>query len=225
MEISLHLRKSKLNDMESITLPNELRTNTIALNKSLRAHNEACKKITDIANEQLASIGNYEPHDLVTILRGHIARCIQAVTDNECYGPAERADRLRQWATVRQAVSRAAEAMEGFSREWPEAVLRYDEKSGEYVCVNADEVIRNSSTHAVPEDATLYIQLIAEVRAAIDHVRRFEQENGMKVMPLRTLLDMTQQDIIRVWLDNGFVLDLRYAPASKEWYYENTPKY
>ena len=211
--------------MESITLPNELRTNGIALANALRNHNDACRRIVDIANDHLASIGSYEPHDIAPILRAHISRAIQAVNNNECFGEYERADRLRQWATVRQAVSRAAEAMEGFSREWPEAVLRYDEKSGEYVCVNADEVIRNRSTHAVPEDATLYIQLIAEVRAAIDHVRRFEQENGMKVMPLRTLLDMTQQDIIRVWLDNGFALDLRYAPTSKEWYYENTPKY
>lgn len=211
--------------MEQITFPNEVRANTVKLTKDLQDYNKAISKLVDIMTEQFPRVGYDEPKDLTCILRAKIYEKIQAVEENECFGEAERADRLRQWDTIRQSVNRAVVVVEAFYRNYPKIQLQYDWASGKYTAANADELIHEESTHNVPEEAEIYKSLIDDVRLAISHLRKYERENDLKVMRLATLLDMKEVDLIRFWLNGDFHLDTRFLPVTKEGYYAMTPQY
>ena len=98
-------------------------------------------------------------------------------------------------------------AVERFVNDWREVAPGLD--GGSIVTADITETLTPLYTVQVPLQAYTHLQLINNVKEAINSLRAWEKEQDIKKIPLKELLSFKEDGLLQSWCNGSIKIDHR----------------
>jgi len=157
------------------------------------------------------------PRDLADItedwLQREINTCAAPIRQDRSLTAAEKQERLKPWKALRQRALRLVNIIQGILAANQDVIFTIeDDEDGQpryYISeAQIEEVALQRATHDVPPEAIQHLELIQEVREAIEILRTFEENHNVRRFTTEQLLNMPWTGgLDELWTTGGIFKD------------------
>lgn len=163
-----------------------------------------------------------------TWLQRQIDECTAPIKADKSLTGDERRERLKSWKALRQRALRLIDVVQGILLANPDTVFTVeDDEDGQphyYISeAQIEDVARQRATHDIPAEAIQHLELIQQVRAAVDALREFEEAHNVKRYTVEQLLHLPWTNgLDELWVTGGIFKDAveekykNFFPAYKQ---------
>lgn len=191
-------------------------TQNIILQQQLENAAYNCKTALNKAQEalyKLCKLADYPtPSTLTEItasnLVAFVAQRIEAVKNTPLYTQAQRDKIIADWVEWRFKAMPYVTAIEKFTNEWQDVSPYLD--GGNIITADITQSLAPRFTVEVPLQAYTHIALIHNVKQAISELRDWEREQDTKKIPLKELLNLTEDGLLQSWANGGIKVNHRF---------------
>lgn len=144
-------------------------------------------------------------------LREQLGNRIALVRADKSLTAAERETRLAPWRAIKSRAERTVLKIDGILHDWPELDWLPDPDGLNYHLADeqVETLAEQKATREVPAAAEEHWRLIAQMRTAVEALRRFEVENNVKDAPLVMLSRMSENQLYQAWISRDILLERR----------------
>lgn len=163
------------------------------------------------------------PADLADItptwLQQQLDQCTAPIKADKSLTGDERRDRLKPWKAISQRTTRLVNIVQGILASNGDVVFTIEnDENGQpryYISEpQIEEVARQRATHDIPPEALLHLELIQQVREAVENLRGFEEAHNVKRYTIEQLLVMPWiSGLCDMWVTGSILID----PMAKKW--------
>lgn len=201
--------------------------------QSIIIEHERLQMLRQLANvsrslqQTMAELQNIEelqpmPADLgditTTWLQQRIDECTAPIKADKSLTVDERRERLKPWRAINQRATRLVGIIEGILQTNTDVVFTVSDDNGRpHYSISEQQieaVALQRATHPVPVEALQHLELIQEVRAAVDALREFERAHNVKRYTIEQLLGLPWSGGLA---DMWAVGDVFRDPNAKKW--------
>ena len=190
-------------------------THTIVLQQELDEATYQCRKSLQRANEairELHRLADYPtPNTLKEVstrnLLAFAEQRVNAVKATPIYTQSQKQQVIDGWTEWRVKAMPLVVAIENFYNEWQEVSPVLDTATMTILTSDITEALTPRFTVEVPIQAHRHLELIANVRKAVNELRDWEQEQDSKKIPLNELLSFTEDEIKQSWANGSITVD------------------
>lgn len=190
--------------------------NTIVLTQELNDATYQCRRALNHAQaalKELLKLADYPtPSRLEDVTAANLVAFVQqrvnAVKATPIYTQAQRDNAIDDWVEWRVKAMPHVVAVERFCNEWQEVSPKLDGDT--IVSADITEALTPRYTVQVPLQAHTHLQLINSVREAINSLRAWEKEQDTKKIPLKELLNLTEDGLLQSWANGGIKVNHRF---------------
>jgi hypothetical protein len=130
-----------------------------------------------------------------TWLQRQIDECTAPIKADKSLTSDERRERLKPWKALRQRALRLVDVVQGILLANPDTVFTVeDDEDGQphyYISeAQIEDVARQRATHPVPAEALQHLDLIQQVREAVENLREFEDKHNVRRYTVEQLLHL-----------------------------------
>lgn len=193
----------------NIILQKEKQTVIAELQRDEAALRTAVDKLHDI--EELTVPTSLEDIAVPTWARQQVNPRLSLIKADESLTADEQRQRQALWLAVKQRAVRAIEKVSEIIERWPGLSWLRDEDGKNFHLDQSqiEQVATQVATREVPPQAEEHWRLIAEMRTAVEALRRFEVENNVKDAPLVMLSRMSENQLYEAWVNRDILLERR----------------
>ena len=143
-------------------------------------------------------------------LMAFVAQRIEAVRGTTLYPEQQRGKIIDEWVEWRVKAMPHVAAVEAFVNEWQVVSPVLDTATMAIYTSDLNECLTPLYTVQVPLQAHTHLQLINNMREAINSLRDWEKEQDTIKIPIAKLLAKSDEDIIYSWVKGTIKVDHRY---------------
>lgn len=130
-----------------------------------------------------------------TWLQRQIDECTAPIKADKSLTSDERRERLKPWKALRQRALRLVDIVQGILLANPDVVFTIeDDENGQHRYYISEQQIEDvalqRATHEIPVEAIQHLELIQQVRAAVDALREFEEAHNVRRYTVEQLLHL-----------------------------------
>lgn len=146
-------------------------------------------------------------------LQREINACAAPIRQDRSLTAAEKQDRLKPWKALRQRALRLVNIIQGILVANPDVTFTIEDDGNGQRRYFIDEaqieaVALQRATHDVPSEAIQHLELIQEVREAIEILRTFEEKHNVRRFTTEQLLNMPWTGgLDELWTTGGIFKD------------------
>lgn len=189
--------------------------NTIVLSQELDEAVYNCRKALQKANEAIRELHHLADYPTPTTLAdvttqsliAFVSQRKEAVNNTPLYTAKERERIISDWTEWRTKAMPFVVVVENFVSEWQEVKPVLDTATMSILTSDIAEALTPRFTVEVPIQAHRHLELIANVRKAVNELRDWEQEQDSKKIPLNELLSFTEDEIKQSWANGTVKID------------------
>lgn len=190
--------------MATIVLQRELEEATYQCRTALRNAQEAIKELHHLADYPTpTTLKDVTTRNLLAF----VEQRTNAVKNTPIYTAAQRDKAISDWQEWRIKAMPFVVAIENFVTEWQEVSPVLDTATMEILTSDIAEALTPRFTVEVPIQAHRHLELIANVRKAVNELRDWEHEQDCKKIPLNKLLSFTDEEIKQSWASGNIKID------------------
>lgn len=139
------------------------------------------------------------PSDLADIneewLQSEVNACAAPIRQDRSLTAVEKQERLKPWKALRQRALRLVYIVQGILLANPDVVFTIeDDDNGQHRYYISEQQIEDvalqRATHDIPLEALQHLELIQEVRAAVEILRKFEEQHNVKRYTVEQLMNL-----------------------------------
>ena len=154
------------------------------------------------------------PKDITKIdkdfIDGVFAPRLEAVRKDITLTEDERDEKIKQWQRIKASCFKLANAIQETLSKWPEAVWRFNDESNVFEVSDFYDIVDTRSTFDTPAEARQHHQLIRDALEAVQKLRKWEQSQDAKTMPLLALIRLTPEQLAEIWRSGDARIDHRF---------------
>ena len=189
--------------------------NKIILHKELEDAIYQCRTALRKAQEairELFKLADYPtPTTLTEVttsnLLAFIEQRINAVQATPIYTQAQKQQAIDDWQEWRIKTMPFVVAVEQFVNDWQEVSPVLDTATMEILTSDITEALTPRFTVEVPIQAHRHLELIANVRKAVNELREWEHGQDVKKIALNKLLSLNESDLYQSWANASIKVD------------------
>lgn len=163
------------------------------------------------------------PADLADItttwLQQRLDQCTAPIKADKSLTGDERRERLKPWKAISQRATRLVNIIQGILQSNPDVVFTIeDDENGQphyYISeAQIEAVALQRATHDVPPEALQHLDLIQQVREAVENLREFEDNHNVKRYTIEQLLHLPwSSGLDELWVTGNIFID----PNIRKW--------
>ena len=154
------------------------------------------------------------PKDITKIdkdlIDGFFAPRLEAVRKDITLTEDERDEKVRNWNRIRATAYKISNTIQVTLSQWPEAVWRFNDETNSFEVCDFYDIVDTRSTFDTPEEAKQHYALIQEALSSVQKLRKWEQSQDAKTMPLLALIRLTPEQLAEVWRSGDARVDHRF---------------
>lgn len=143
-------------------------------------------------------------------LMAFVSQRVEAVRGTTLYTEAQRAKIIDEWVAWKVKAMPHVAAVESFVSDWQVVSPVLDTATMAIYTSDLNECLTPLYTVQVPLQAHTHLQLINNVREAINELRAWEKEQDTYKLPIAKLLQKSEEDVITSWVKGTIKVDHRY---------------
>ena len=152
-------------------------------------------------------------------LQQRLDLCTDPIKADKSLTGDERRERLKPWRAINQRATRLVDVVEGILLSNPDVVFSIaDDENGQHRYYISEQqieaVARQRATHPVPAEALQHLDLIQQVREAVEILRKFEEQHNVKRYTVEQLLNLPWTGGLA---DMWAVGDIFNDPMAEKW--------
>lgn len=148
-----------------------------------------------------------------TWLQRKIDECTAPIKADKSLTGYERRERLKPWRAISQRATRLVNIIQGIMLSNPDVVFTIEDDEGGRPHYFIDEqqieaVALQRSTHPVPAEALQHLDLIQQVREAVENLREFEDKHNVRRYTVEQLLHLPWSGgLCDLWITGDIIID------------------
>lgn len=190
-------------------------THSIVLSRELDEAVYNCRKALQKANEALTELHRLSDYPTPSMLKdvttsnllAFIEQRINAVQATPIYTQAQKQQAIDDWQEWRIKTMPFVVAVEQFVNDWQEVSPVLDTATMEILTSDITEALTPRFTVEVPIQAHRHLELIANVRKAVNELREWEHGQDVKKIALNKLLSLNESDLYQSWANASIKVD------------------
>ena len=143
------------------------------------------------------------PKDITKIdkdlIDGFFAPRLEAVRNDITLTEDERDEKIRNWSRIRATAYKYANTIQVTLSQWPEAVWKYNADTQSFNIDDFYDIVDTRSTFDTPKEAQEHYALIQDALAAVQKLRKWEQSQDCKIVPLLALIRLLPEQLAEIW--------------------------
>lgn len=192
--------------IQKIVLQQELKAAVYECRAALNKAQEALQSLTKLADYPTPSrLEDVTAANLVTFVQQRV----EAVRGTTLYTEAQRGKIIDEWVEWRVKAMPHVAAVESFVNDWQVVSPVLDTATMTIYTSDPTEALTPLYTVAAPLQAHTHLQLINNVREAINELRAWEKEQDTYKLPIAKLLQKSEEDVITSWVKGTIKVDHR----------------
>lgn len=146
-------------------------------------------------------------------LRQQLDLCTAPIKADKSLTSDERRERLKPWRAICQRATRLVDVVEGILLSNLDVVFSIEDDGNGQPRYFIDEaqieaVALQRATHDIPPEALLHLELIQQVREAVENLRGFEEAHNVKRYTVEQLLNLPWTGgLDELWVTGGIFKD------------------
>lgn len=129
-----------------------------------------------------------------TWLQQQLDSCTAPIKADKSLTSDERRERLKPWKAISQRATRLVDIIQGILQSNPDVVFTIeDDENGRRYYISeqqVEDVALQRATHDIPQEALLHLELIQQVREAVENLRAFENQHNVRRYTIEQLLNL-----------------------------------
>jgi len=130
-----------------------------------------------------------------TWLQRQLDQCTAPIKADKSLTSDERRERLKPWKAISQRALRLVDIVQGILLANPDVVFTVEDDGNGRRRYHIDEAqieeaARRRATHTIPPEGLLHLELIQQVREAVENLRGFEDKHNVRRYTVEQLLSL-----------------------------------
>ena len=152
-------------------------------------------------------------------LQHEVNACAAPIRQDRSLTAAEKQERLKPWKALRQRATRLVNIIQGIMLSNPDVTYTIeDDENGQHRYYISEQQIEavalQRATHEIPVEAIQHVELIQQVRAAVENLREFEDKHNVRRYTIEQLLGLPWSGgLADMWAVGDIFID----PMVKKW--------
>ena len=190
--------------MATIVLQRELEEATYQCRTALRKANEAITELFKLADYPTpTTLADVTTSNLLAF----VSQRQEAVKNTPIYTQAQKQKAIDDWQEWRIKTMPFVVAVEQFVNDWQDVSPVLDTANMSILTSDIAEALTPRFTVEVPIQAHRHLELIANVRKAVNELREWEHGQDVKKIALNKLLSFAAEEIKQSWANGNIKVD------------------